>query len=48
MEFENFKSDFRNTDEFYNISMSFCKSGIKFYFTQLFIAIIELAFEVIL
>ena len=47
MEFENFKFDFRNPDEFYNISKSFCISGMKFYFTQLFVAITELASEVV-
>ena len=48
MEFENLKSDFRNPDEFYNISMSFRKLGMKFDFTQLFVVIIELVLEVIL
>ena len=45
MEFEIFNSDFRNPDEFYNISMSFFKSEMKFYFTQLFVAMAELALE---
>ena len=48
MEFESFKPDFTNPNEFYNISMSFYNLRMKFYFTQLFVAITELALEVIL
>ena len=46
--FEIFKSYFRNLNESYDISMSFCKSIMKFYFIQLFVAITELELEVIL